>query len=103
MLREVYKVDDNGYIIDNYVGEFDEEGNLVSPEGDFVTESLPQPLHFFQPRWNGEEWEEGETEDMRAVREMHALEMSLEPDPDVVRDAMLEIKILNLLTDLEVL
>ena len=102
MLREVYKVDDNGFILDNYVGEFDKEGNLVSPEGEFVTEPLPQPLFFFKPRWNGSEWEEGESEESQSERAAEDVLKALQPSPAELADAQLEIKILNLLTDLEV-
>ena len=109
MLREVYNVNEEGFILDNYVGEFDEEdnfvgleGNLSVPEGELVTEPLPQPLFFFKPRWNGSEWEEGESEEAQSERASEDVLKALQPSPAELADAQLEIKILNLLTDLEV-
>lgn len=63
MEREVYNVDDKGYIINNYIAEF-EDGKMITDFGDkvMVIVSLPQPLYIIKPRFNGTEWVEGATQ-----------------------------------------
>lgn len=63
MQREVYEIDDKGYIVDNYVAEF-EEGNMITDFGEkvMVTVSLPQPLYLFKPKFDGSKWVEGATQ-----------------------------------------
>lgn len=53
-----YKVDSQGYIVDNYVIG----GDIAVPDG-FITVQLPQPLLFYRPKWNGAEWIEGATQE----------------------------------------
>ena len=63
MRKHIYEVNDDGFIKEIYLGEFDNEGNLISPKGNFITTDLPQPLPFYKPKWNGAEWVEGATQE----------------------------------------
>lgn len=92
-----YEIDTEGYIVNNYlIG-----GDVQIPE-DCITEQLPQPLHFYKPKWNGEEWIEGETDEEKAERESQQLLESLKPSPSEIADAELEIKMLTMLKELGV-
>ncbi len=92
-----YKIDDKGYIVDNYVIG----GVTLVPDG-CITVQLPQPLLFYRPKWLGEEWGEGETEEEKAERESRQLLESLKPSLPEIVDAELDIKILAMLTELGV-
>lgn len=64
MIKEVYSIDEDGFIIERYEVEFDDEGNPINdlPEGNIITTALPQP-NFHHSKWTGEEWIEGATQD----------------------------------------
>lgn len=100
MLKEIYKINREGFIVDNYLGEFNEDATLISPVGEFITESLPQPLHFYKPKWNGSEWVEGESEEEKYERESLENLNSLQPTPEEIADSELEIKMLTLLLEM---
>lgn len=53
-----YKIDNDGYIIDNYV-----IGGTVPVPDECITVQLPQPLSFYRPKWNGAKWIEGATQE----------------------------------------
>lgn len=63
MFKQIYEIDENGFIHEIYVGEFDTSGNLLNPMGDFITTDLPQPLPYYKPKWNGTQWIEGATQE----------------------------------------
>ncbi|MGE7984937.1 hypothetical protein [Lysinibacillus fusiformis] len=92
-----YIVDKNGFIINSYL-----IGGVVEVPKEAIDVQLPQPLSFVKPKWNGKEWTEGETEEEKTEREEKQLLESLKPSPNEIADAELEIKILTMLTDLEV-
>lgn len=64
MLKVVYEINEQGFIIEHYVGEF-KEGNLITDFGDktMVLTVLPKPLIYIKPRWNGTKWIEGATQE----------------------------------------
>lgn len=63
MNKEVYEIDDDGFIIENYLISIVEDGNLSDlPEGNIVPIDLPQP-NFYKPQWDGEKWMEGATQE----------------------------------------
>lgn len=106
MLKEIYEIDKDGFIKDNYLGKFDENGELMEIVGGFevekpVIESLPNPIPYRKPKWNGTEWVEGETSEEKAEREeLFALE-GLKPTQQELEESEFEIKILTLLSELE--
>lgn len=53
-----YKIDAEGYIIDNYV-----VGGDVTVPDECITVQLPQPLLFYRPKWSGVKWIEGATQE----------------------------------------
>lgn len=93
-----YKIDENGFIIDNYLID----GDTPIPNGS-ITVQLPQPLPFYRTRWNGEEWVEGETEEEKAEREALATLEALKPTLEQLEQADFEIKSITLLKELEVI
>lgn len=104
MLKIVHEVDEKGYVIEKYVGEF-KDGKLISNFEDkkIVTVDFPQPSPFFRPRWNSVEWVEGETEEERNERESLLSFELLKPTQQELDDAQLEIKVLTLLSELEMI
>ncbi len=69
----------------------------------YTTESFPTGVVLIKPKWNGVEWIEGETEEEKAERESQQLLESLKPTPEELANAELEIKLLTMLTELEVI
>lgn len=101
--KEIYEVNSEGFIINNFMGEFDNSGELVKPVGDYVTVRLPQPLYFYKAKFDGTQWIDGETEEEKAERESQQLLESLKPSPSEIANAEIEIKILTTLTELGVI
>lgn len=93
-----YKINDNGYIIDNYLIS----GEIDIPK-DCILVQLPQPLLFHKTKWNGKEWIEGESEEEKEARESQSLLDSLKPSLTEIENAELEIKLITLLTELGVI
>lgn len=57
MLKQVYEINEFGYLKDKYVKDFDEEGNCVEElEENIIVIDPPQGL--YKAKWNGEEWVE---------------------------------------------
>ncbi|MEK5432603.1 hypothetical protein MKY88_17180 [Lysinibacillus sp. FSL R7-0073] len=92
-----YTIDTKGFIIKSYL-----VGGDIAVPSTAINVQLPQPLPYIRPKWDGEEWVEGETEEEKTEREERQLLESLKPSPKEIADAELEIKILTMLTDLEV-
>lgn len=110
MKKEVYKIDENGFLIETYLGIFEENKliGFLDDSGEFNVniESLVTvgyPNNLIKEKWNGIEWIEGETEEEKAEREAKQLLESLKPSPEEIADAELEIKIATMLTELEVI
>jgi len=63
MQREVYEINAEGYIIDNYIAEF-EDGEMITDFGEktMVIVPLPQPLILVKPKFNNNKWVEGATQ-----------------------------------------
>lgn len=100
--KHVYEVDLVGFLKEIYVANVDEYGAIIDEDKQgFITVDIPSGL--FKHRWNGAEWVEGETAEERAERESQQLLESLKPSPEEIADAELEIKIVTMLTELEVI
>lgn len=93
MKKQIYTINTKGFIERVLIGEFNELGKLISPVGEFITTSLPQPLPFHKPRWNGNGWVEGATQtEIDEITKPQPLTPTLEQ-----RIAELENTLLNLL------
>lgn len=56
-----YEIDEDGFIVEQYLVEVNEDGNPINDEfKDLVTVQLPQP-NFHRPKWSGKEWVEDAT------------------------------------------
>ena len=100
MKKEIYEVDSDGFIINNFLGEFDVEDNLIHPMGDYIITSLPQPLPFHNPKWNGSEWIEGEAKEDREAREYDSYYNKITPNKDKIQDALITIKCVEVLKEM---
>ncbi len=61
MLKEVFKIDVNGFIINKFIAEFDEHGKPVKElEQNIIAVDPPQGL--YKPKWDGTKWIETMTE-----------------------------------------
>ena len=57
MKKEVFEIDQNGYIAEKYAVEFDQEGNpLGELTENFIIAQPPDGL--YRAKWNGTEWVE---------------------------------------------
>ena len=111
MKKVIYEVDEQGFIIEHYVGNFDVEtetllyymnaqGEQVELDKSFATTAYDPS--FYKPKWTGSEWVEGESDDERVERGAEQLLGSLLPSLSEIADAELEIKVISLLTELGV-
>lgn len=92
-----FKLDKQGFIQNRYlIG-----GDTPIPTG-CITVQLPQPLPYVKPKWNGNQWIEGETLKERQEREAEALLDRLKPTKDEIFKAELSLEILITLIDLKV-
>lgn len=102
--RQVFEIDERGFILNNYIVAVDEKGNILEEEMKkciFPPES--NRFEQFKPRWDGEKWVEGESDEERIIREEKQIIASINPTPEQVADADLEIKMITLLMDMGVL
>ncbi|KPN95272.1 hypothetical protein [Lysinibacillus sp. ZYM-1] len=106
-MRTLYKIDENGFML---YGEeiFLLEDELTPDDGIYVGKPLPtnelgHQLPFQKIKWDGTQWIEGETEEEKNEREAQQLLESLKPSPNEIANAELEIKIVTMLTELEVI
>lgn len=115
MLKVVYEIDDHGFVIESYVAEFDEEGNMsevkvpvLDDEGNPVKDDegnviervvenlipITMPHGLYRAKWTGEQWVEGATQE--EIDEMTKHEPS-PPTENEQRLADLELIITELL------
>lgn len=82
-----YEINDEGFIINNYLVD----GDIEIPDGCIFVQ-LPQPLLFYKPKWTGEEWAEGATQE--EIDEI----TKVEPSPPTQEDRIKELEtIVNML------
>lgn len=58
MTQYAYEIDDEGFIINNYIVD----GPVEVPEG-CITVQLPEPAIYYKNRWDKDNWVEGATQD----------------------------------------
>lgn len=109
MLKQVYEVTEQGLIREIYVAKLDEQGNILYLDSfdvnDVVGTLVIVDLHsgLYKPKWNGTGWEEGETAEEKAIRESQDKLNNLNPSPEAVKDAEIEVKVLTLLLEMGVI
>lgn len=60
MIKEVFKIDENGFIVYKMLVEFDEQGNCLEElASNIITVAPPS---FYKSRWDGTKWVETMTE-----------------------------------------
>lgn len=102
MREHVYKIDENGFWMETHLAYLDENDNIIDEDKQgFVTVDYPSGL--IKKKWTGIEWVEGESQEEKDEREAQQLIESLKPSPSEVENADMEIKIITLLTELEVI
>ncbi|MGE7840778.1 hypothetical protein ACQKNX_08295 [Lysinibacillus sp. NPDC093712] len=104
--REYYDIDDNGFILERYLGTFTERytpDDNLDPTSNYCFETLPQPLLFYKPRWNGLDWEEGESDVEKTIREELLLIESTTPSKEELEDSDFKIKTITLLMEMEII
>lgn len=99
MNRVAFLIDTNGFVTDSIVVNSEEE----YVEGDTVAVQPPIGISFYKMRWNGTEWVEGETEEEKYEREAIERPNALHPSSEELDEAKTEIKILTLLSELEMI
>lgn len=81
MRKPIYEIDENGFVVEIYVANFDEDGNPVEElAGEMIL--VLQPDGLYHPKWTGEEWVEGATQD--EIEEM----TKPEPQPPSIIDKL---------------
>ncbi|KAA0941626.1 hypothetical protein FQ087_20955 [Sporosarcina sp. ANT_H38] len=111
MRKKVLKVDENGYLLFGEDGSiepvgFNEEDKPIYEILDgYVDTPLPTDekgwqLPFYLPRWTGEEWVEGKSQ---SEFDEEAFLDALIPSAEDIANAEFEIKILNILMEVELI
>lgn len=91
------------------VYEYDENGIFVEPVILSENEELPpnmtfnRPDGFYKPKWTGTKWIEGLSQGELDEMEYQQYLNSLKPSDEEIKNAQLELVILNLLIDMEVM
>lgn len=101
MIKQVYEVDGNGFLLNIHVAEV-QDGIILDPDKrDMVT--VDYPSGFLKYKWDGHKWIEGATQweldewvAQKTIEEM-------KPSKEEVQDAELEIKMITILMELELI
>jgi hypothetical protein len=93
MLKQIYKIDVNGYIEESYVAEFDENDNPVEEWGQNIVTAQP-PDGLYRAKWTGTEWQEDMPQQeidaiLNAPQPKSQLEILQETVDQLVLDALL--------------
>nr|WP_312578213.1 hypothetical protein [Sedimentibacter sp.] len=85
MKREVFEIDELGYITNKFLAKFDSEGNLLEELAENII--TVQPQSFYKPQWTGMEWVESLTqEEIDAINNVPQLPTEIELMRDYVLD-----------------
>lgn len=99
MKKVAYEVDDSGFIKEVLIVEFDKDGNPIEELRENIIIISP-PDGLYRAKWTGDEWIEGKTQ---SKFEEDAFVESLTPSEEEIANAEFEIKILNILMEVELL
>ena len=99
MIKHIYEIDSDGFLLDIHPAEVDVQGvPIIDPGFDYITTDPPEGL--YRHKWTGAEWVETKTQ---AEFEEEEFLQSLIPSSDEIEAAEFEIKILNILMEVEVI
>lgn len=87
--KPFYKIDANGFLLDLVGVEITPENPDPEPPEGFV--HLPNPLNFHKPKWDGEQWVEGATQE-----ELDAIEKERQKRRELARMKEPECRLKNL-------
>ena len=94
MIIQAYEIDSYGYIKEIYVIDSEKETELIT---------INPPDGLYKAKWNGYEWIEGLNQaELEEIEYQQYLD-SLKPSSEAIKNAQLELVILNLLIDMEVM
>lgn len=98
-LKLVYEIDSDGFLIESHVTEVDETGKVIDENKQhYVTKEIK--TGFYKAKWTGIEWVEDKTQ---AEFEEDAFLESLIPNAEEIVNAEFEIKILDILMEVELI
>lgn len=98
MLKQVYEIDGQGYIKEIHIEEIIDDEIVDEDKKHFIFIDPPQGL--FRAKWDGQEWIEGKT---RVEFEEEEFLSSLLPSPEEIANAEFELKILNILMEVDLI
>ena len=102
MLKQVYEIYTDGYLKEIYVADVNEENEIIDEDKRHMI-SVPMQDGLKRPKFNGNEWIEGESTEEKYEREAIERLNALQPSTGELEDAKIEIKILTLLNELEMI
>lgn len=95
MKDQVYQVDENGFLVEIYVVDFNEDGTPVEELAeDIVTVRPPDGL--YRAKWTGTEWVEDKTQEEFDYEESIN---ALNPTQQEIDNAEFEIRVINILAE----
>lgn len=92
MTIQAFEIDSQGFILEIYVVDSEEETELIT---------VQPPNGLYRPKWTGTEWTEGLSKEKLDEIEYQQYLDSLRPSREQIKNAQLELVILNLLIDME--
>lgn len=99
MKDQVYQVDENGFLVEIYVVDFNEDGTPVKElEANIVSVRPPDGL--YRARWTGIEWVEDKT--TQEFEEEEAIS-NLNPSQEDIEKAEFDLKVITTLLEVELI
>lgn len=101
MLKNVYEVDEDGYLLKLYVAHVVDGMIIDSDKQHCIIEDYPTGL--IKQRWDGAKWVEGATDAELEEYQAQLTLDSMKPSQEEINDAELEIKMITLLMEMELI
>lgn len=93
MKKQVYEIDNNGFLKEVYVAEVNENGEVLeSDKAHFISHIMPHGL--IKPKWIGTEWIEGVTQE--EIDELTKVEPALPTQEDFMLDLEFRVTMLEM-------